>query len=218
MGAYSFSNYFLNLNCRHFLQTKIYLTDFFYKICEEYPPMLDMDLVEPMPRMTRFMKRGLLVWLPDEIFQLIFKYLPLKSIKRCRLVSRKWKSLIDSPSILRCVKVTIDPLWSLPIRHRQLAQISKILGSDLIRHVGKVVLRHYPKHTMELIEPIKKYLQTKGVEIDMAEVKKIVDQVGTLHHVLVISLLKTKHGTSVSKHVTYRKRVGMFLRTFKKLC
>ena len=180
--------------------------------------MLEMDLAEPVPRMTRFMKKGSLFWLPDEIFQLIFKYLPLKSIKRCRLVSRKWKSLIDSPSVLRCAKVTIDPLWSIPIRHRQYAQISKILGSDMIRHVGKVVLRHYPKHTMELIEPFKIYLQTKDVEIDMAEVKKIVDEVGTLHHVLVISLLKTKHGTSVSKHVTYRKKFGMYLRTFKKSC
>ena len=173
--------------------------------------MLDMDIAEPVPCMTRFMKKGSLFWLPDEIFQLIFKYLPLKSIKRCRLVSRKWKSLIDSPSVLRCAKVTIDPLcWCIPIRRRQLADVSKILSSDLIRHVGKVVLRHYPNHTMELVEPFKIYLQTKDVEIDMAEVKKIVDQVGTLDHCLVISLLKTKHGTSVIKHVTYRKELRIF--------
>ena len=58
---------------------------------------------------------------------------------------------------------------------------------------------------MELVEPFKIYLQTKDVKIDMAEVKKIVDQVGTLDHVLVISLLKTKHGTSVSKYVKFWK-------------
>ena len=115
--------------------------------------------------------------------------------------------------------LTIDPLWwCIRIRHRQLAQVSKILGSDLIRHVGKVVLRHYPNQTMELIEPFKIYLQNNGIEIDMAEVKKIVEQVGTLDHILVISMLKTKHGTIVSKHVTYLKKLGMYLRKFKKLC
>ena len=39
----------------------------------------------------------------------------------------------------------------------------------------------------------------------MAKVKKIVEQVGTLDHCLVISLLKTKHGTSVSKYVKFWK-------------
>ena len=44
-------------------------------------------------------------------------------------------------------------------------------------------------------EPFKTYLQTKGVEIDMAEVKRISDQVCTHGNVIVKSLMKTKHGT-----------------------
>ena len=55
--------------------------------------------------------------------------------------------------------------------------VAKVLGSDLIRHVmlEKLFQDITQWDIMKLIEPFKTYLQTKGVEIDMAEVKRISD-------------------------------------------
>ena len=47
------------------------------------------------------------LWLPDELFQEVFKYLPWSSLKSCRLVSRKWKGLVDHSSVLKCAAMNV---------------------------------------------------------------------------------------------------------------
>ena len=117
--------------------------------------------------MTRFMEKGLIFWLPDEIQQLIFKYLPLSSIKRCRLVSRRWRSLVDSPSVLRCAKMEI-----VYNEDDAIMNIENRLSCDLIKCVGEVILKHDIKED-KLVAPFYSFLGKFGIEVDLSDVKSL---------------------------------------------
>ena len=143
--------------------------------------------------MTRFMEKGLIFWLPDEIQQLIFKYLPLSSIKRCRLVSRRWRSLVDSPSVLRCAKMEIVYDEDNPIMN-----IVKILSCDLIKYVGEVILKHDIKEdTRKLVEPFSSYFGKLGIEVDLSEVKSMFKSDFVFFSTLVIRYTKSKEENPV---------------------
>ena len=153
-----------------------------------------------MPPMTRFMEKGLIFWLPDEIQQLIFKYLPLSSIKRCRLVSRRWRSLVDSPSVLRCAKMEI-----VYNEDDAIMNIENRLSCDLIKCVGEVILKHDIKED-KLVAPFYSFLGKFGIEVDLSDVKSMFkgdffwNSFGPMvgPPILVIRCTKSKQDKSVS--------------------
>ncbi|XP_077336370.1 F-box only protein 27 isoform X2 [Lithobates pipiens] len=59
---------------------------------------------EPLPKYTSFsdiVYNKDLDQLPDEVLLLILSYVPAKDLDYCRCVSRRWKCLVDSPTIWR---------------------------------------------------------------------------------------------------------------------
>ena len=112
-------------------------------------------------------KKGGSYWLPDELFQAIFNYLPWSSVKCCRLVSRKWKCLVDSPEVLNCA--------ALNIVHPE-TDIEERFGSQMIDKVGKVNLKQAINSDKDgLVEQFSSFLNKNGAKAKLAEMKMKMD-------------------------------------------
>ena len=200
----------------------MYFENYIYSFCITCFQIIDLYRViqliqlyycykSTMPPMTRFMEKGLIFWLPDEIQQLIFKYLPLSSIKRCRLVSRRWRSLVDSPSVLRCAKMEIVYDEDNPIMN-----IVKRLSCDLTKYVGEVILKHDIKEdTRKLVEPFSSYLGLLGIEVDLSEVKSVFNSDffwnSSILPILVIRHTKSRQENPVSMCLDIRRITNVTL-------
>ena len=84
------------------------------------PPPAKLKKSETTPKTIKSKKKGTEpMWLPDELFQEVFRYLPWSSLKYCRLVSRKWKGLVDHSSVLKCAAMNViqtGVLLVLPVK------------------------------------------------------------------------------------------------------
>ena len=108
-------------------------------------------------------------FLPDELFQMIFKHLPWSSIKSCRLVSTKWKALVDCPGVLSCAAMNVI-----------YPDMEKRLRSNMSKFVGKVNLKqlYNPKVRNILFKKFSDFLDENVTEAEvylsrLAEVTKI---------------------------------------------
>ena len=136
-------------------------------------------------------------WLPDELFQAIFQHLPWNSVKSCRLVSRKWKSLVDHSSVLKCAAMNIV----------QTNNIEERLQSEMFKLVGKVNLKQ--SYNLELIDEYAIYLKENSTTADLTNIQEIYASLSLLQApgsridppTLVVSLIKSKNSTHVSTHL-----------------
>ena len=133
-------------------------------------------------------------WLPDELFQAIFQYLSWDNVKSCRLVSRKWKSLVDHSSVLKCAAMNVI----------QSDNIEERIQSEMFKLVGKVNLKQ--SYNLELIDEYAIYLKENSIKADLTNIHEIY---ASLSHflspptlvTLVVSLVKSKNSTRVSTHL-----------------
>ena len=138
-------------------------------------------------------------WLPDELFQAIFQHLPWNSVKSCRLVSRKWKSLVDHSSVLKCAAMNIV----------QNNNIEERLHSEMFKLVGKVNLKQ--SYSLALIDEYAIYLKENSTTADLTNIQEIYASLSLLQSsspslrfdspTLVVSLIKSKNSTHVSTHL-----------------
>ena len=144
----------------------------------------------------RTKKKGGSYWLPDELFQAIFKYLHWNSVKCCRLVSRRWKGLVDSPEVLKCA--------ALNIVHPE-TDIDERFGSQMIDKVGKVNLKQAINSDKDgLVEQFSSFLDKNGAKAKLADMKMKMDLTSYLplstSPYLVLSLVRKQ--TTSSFHVS----------------
>ena len=141
-------------------------------------------------------------FLPDELFQMIFKHLPWSSIKSCRLVSTKWKALVDCPGVLSCAAMNVI-----------YPDMEKRLRSNMSKFVGKVNLKqlYNPKVRNILFKKFSDFLDENVTEAEvylsrLAEVTKIHKDspISDFPH-LVTSLVRTRPENSVTVHIEVKK-------------
>ena len=143
-------------------------------------------------------------WLPDELFQAIFQYLSWDNVKSCRLVSRKWKSLVDHSSVLKCAAMNVI----------QTDNIEERLQCDMFKLVGKVNLKQ--SYNLELIDQYAAYLKENSIKADLTAIHEIYDidiRLSPFQYleeeetppILVGSLVKSKNSTIVSTHIEVEK-------------
>ena len=157
------------------------------------PPPAKLKKSETAPKTIKSKKKGTVpMWLPDELFQEIFRYLPWSSLKSCRLVSRKWKGLVDHPSVLKCAAMNVI----------QQENIEERLQCELIKFVGKVNLKQ-PCNSV-LIDEYAIYLKENSIKADLTKVHEISNSLCPYFKSLpdlVVSLVKSKNSTHVSTHL-----------------
>ena len=140
--------------------------------------------------------------LPDELFQMIFKYLPWSSIKSCRLVSTKWKALVDCPGVLSCAAMNVI-----------YPDMEKRLRSNMSKFVGKVNLKQLcdPKVSNTLFKKFSDFLDENVTEAEgylsrLAEVTKIHKDLPIVDFpYLVASLVRTRPKPCVSVYIEIKK-------------
>ena len=134
-------------------------------------------------------------WLSDKLFQEIFQYLPWSTVKSCRLVSKKWKGLVDHPSVLKCAAMNII----------QTENIEERLQSEMIKFVGKVNLKQ--TYCSELIDQYAKYLEKNSAKADLPNVQEIHASLSPFQSPpdLVVSLVKAKESVQVSTQLSVKK-------------
>ena len=141
-------------------------------------------------------------FLPDELFQMIFKHLPWSSIKSCRLVSTKWKALVDCPGVLSCAAMNVI-----------YPDMEKRLRSNMSKFVGKVNLKqlYNPKVRNILFKKFSDFLDENVTEAEvylsrLAEVTKIhKDLLISDSPYLVASLVRSRPENSVTVHIEVKK-------------
>ena len=145
-------------------------------------------------------KRELDSCLSDNLLQTIFQYLPWSSVKSCRLVSRKWKGLVDSPAVLSCAAMNVV--------HPN-TNIEERLESEMIKYVGKVNLKQ-PYWTVligQLIAPYSRYLEKNNAEADLTAVQKTYSDLSpfSVFPHLVVSLTKSDQAVHVTTHLEAKR-------------
>ena len=162
------------------------------------PPPAKQKKSESAPKTIKRKKKAKEpFWLPDELFQEVFWYLPWSSLKSCRLVSRKWKSLVDHSSVLKCAEMNIV----------QNNNIEERLQSEMFKRVGKVNLKQ--SYNLELIDEYAIYLKENSTTADLTNIQEIYASLSLLQApgsridppTLVVSLIKSKNSTHVSTHL-----------------
>ena len=157
------------------------------------PPPSKKKKSETAPKTIKSKKKGKEpMWLPDELIQEVFRYLPWSSLKYCRLVSRKWKGLVDHPSVLKCAAMNVI----------QQENIEERLQCELIKFVGKVNLKQ--PCNLVLIDEYAIYLKENSIKADLTKVQEISNSLCPYFKSLpdlVVSLVKSKNSTHVSTHL-----------------
>ena len=138
--------------------------------------------------------------LSDNLLQTIFQYLPWSSVKSCRLVSRKWKGLVDSPAVLSCAAMNVV--------HPN-TNIEERLESEMIKYVGKVNLKQ-PYWTVligQLIAPYSRYMEKNNAEADLTAVQKTYSDLSpfSVFPHLVVSLTKCDQAVHVTTHLDAKR-------------
>ena len=170
------------------------------------PPPAKQKKSESAPKTIKRKKKAKEpFWLPDELFQEVFKYLPWSSLKSCRLVSRKWKGLVDHSSVLKCAAMNVIQQYNIDIEER--------LQCELIKFVGKVNLKQ--PYSLKLIDEYDIYLKENSIEADLTNVQEMIRDPRYAFSFflfmpfpnLVVSLVKSKNSTHVSTHLEV-KHIG----------
>ena len=156
------------------------------------PPPSKQKKLETAPKSNKNKKGTGPYWLSDKLFQEIFQYLPWSTVKSCRLVSKKWKGLVDHPSVLKCAAMNVI----------QTANIEERLQSEMIKFVGKVNLKQ--PCNLVLIDEYAIYLKENSIKADLTKVQEISNSLCPYFKSLpdlVVSLVKSKNSTHVSTHL-----------------
>ena len=156
------------------------------------PPPTKQKKSETAPKTIKRKKKATEpLWLPDELFQEVFKYLPWSSLNSCRLVSRKWKGLVDHSSVLKCAAMNVI----------QQENIEERLQCELIKFVGKVNLKQ--PYNLVLIDEYTIYLKENSIKADLTEVQEVYASLCPYESLpnLVVSMVKSKNSTHVSTHL-----------------
>ena len=158
------------------------------------PPPTKQKKLETAPKSNKSKKGSGPYWLSDKLFQEIFQYLPWSTVKSCRLVSKKWKGLVDHPSVLKCAAMNVI----------QTDNIEERLQSEIIKFVGKVNLRQ--TYCSELIDQYAMYLKKNSAKADLTNVQEIHASLSPFQSPpdLVISLVKTKESVQVSTQLSVK--------------